>query len=68
MTTVVVTYVFTDEQFLIGKYLPYPYGILIGAVISLGLFIFYLVRMIIRKEPPVEDKPNESQEAEVDAL
>ena len=68
MTTVVVTYVFTDEQILIGKYLPYPYGILIGAVISLGLFIFYLVRMIIRKEPPVEDKPNESQEAEVDAL
>ena len=68
MTMVVITYVFTDEQFLIGKYLPYLYGILIGAVISLGLFIFYLVRMIIRKEPPMEDKPNESQKAEVDAL
>ena len=54
MTAVVVTYVFTDEHFVMGKYYAYYIGVLHGIGISLAIFIFYLVRMIIRK--PEKDK------------
>lgn len=57
MTTVVVTYIFTDEQFIMAKYFDYRIGILHGICISLAVFVFYLVRLLMMKtpKPPKED-------------
>ena len=57
MTTVVVTYVFTDEQFIMAKYFDYRIGILHGICISLAVFVFYLARLLMMKtpKPPKED-------------
>ena len=54
MTTVVVTYFFTEQQLGFPRYIPYYVGIIVGACISLAIFIFYLVRTIIRKDKPEE--------------
>ena len=66
MTMVVVTYIFTEKQFILGQHIPYHIGLIIGAVISLGIFIFYLVRTILRKTPPLEEKPSEPQVEKVE--
>ena len=50
MTAVVVTYVFTDKQFIMGQYFPYYIGVIHGIGVSLAIFLFYLIRTIVRKE------------------
>ena len=60
MTTVVVTYVFTEKQFIMAQYFAYYIGIIHGAAISLAIFIFYLVRMIRRKNESPEEIPDKS--------
>ena len=50
MTAVVVTYVFTDKQFIMGQYFPYYIGVIHGIGVSLDIFLFYLIRTIVRKE------------------
>ena len=47
MTTVVVTYVFTDNLFIIGKYLAYNIALFIGLGIAIAIFTFYFVRMLL---------------------
>ena len=47
MTTVVVTYVFTDNLFVIGKYLAYNIALFIGLGIAIAIFTFYFVRMLL---------------------
>ena len=46
MTSVVITYVFTEEQFIMARYFAYYIGVIHGICISLAIFIFYLVRTI----------------------
>ena len=60
MTTVVVTYVFTEKQFIMAQYFAYYIGVIHGAAISLAIFIFYLVRMIRRKNESPEEIPDKS--------
>ena len=50
MTTVVVTYFFTEQQLVFPQYIPYYVGIIVGACISLAIFVFYLVRTILKKD------------------
>ena len=64
MTTVVVTYLFTEKQLAFPKYIPYYVGIIIGASLSLAIFIFYLVRMILKKEYRFKTNKNEEAEQE----
>lgn len=59
MTMVVTTYFFTERQFIMGQYFAYYIGVLHGVGVSLVIFIFYLVRMIRRKDTPKEDNPQE---------
>lgn len=66
MTMVVVTYFFTERQFVLGQYIAYHFGLIHGAVISLGIFIFYLVRTILRKNATPEEKPSEPQEENIE--
>ena len=60
MTMVVVTYFFVEKQLIIGQFYPYYVGVLLGAGVSLAIFIFYLVRMIILKEQPKEEDIKEA--------
>ena len=55
MTMVVVTYFFTERQFIMGQYFAYYIGVLHGVGVSLAIFIFYLVRMIHFREPLKEN-------------
>ena len=43
MTSVVVTYVFTEKQFIMAQYFAYYIGVIHGAAISLAIFIFLLL-------------------------
>ena len=60
MTMVVVTYFFTERQFIMGQYFAYYIGVLHGVGVSLAIFIFYLARMIRRKDTPTQDNSQES--------
>ena len=59
VTAVVTTYIFTDAQFIMGRYFEYYIGIIHGIAISLAIFIFYLVRMIRIKEEQLMKDNNE---------
>ena len=59
MSGVVITYVFTEKQFIIGQYFEYYIGLIHGIAISLAIFIFYLVRMI-RRKPVLKEKCSET--------
>ena len=49
MTAVVVTYILTEPWLALGRFIPYAVGAGVGAGISGGIFIFYLVRLFTRK-------------------
>ena len=59
MSGVVITYVFTEKQFIIGQYFEYYIGLIHGIAISLAIFIFYLVRMI-RRKPVLKENCSET--------
>ncbi|MBO7573748.1 MAG: carbon starvation protein A [Bacilli bacterium] len=61
MTAVVVTYVFTEDLFVMGRYFDYHIGLLHGIGISLAIFIFYLVRMLLIKKEPSLKRDNTSE-------
>lgn len=55
MTAVVVTYIFAEPQLALGRFVPYYLAIIIGSTISLGIFIFYLVKLLKRKDPVLDN-------------
>ena len=55
MTAVVITYVFTEDQFIMARYFAHYIGVIHGACISLALFVFYLIKMIRFKKENVEE-------------
>ena len=66
MTAVVATYVFTEEQFIMGKYFDYRIGIAHGIGVALAIFIFYVIRMILRKDHHLKAMRDETTEPEIE--
>ena len=59
MTSVVVTYFFTEKQFIMGQYFAYYIGIIHGVGVSLAIFVFYFVRMVRINDKNRKDIKNE---------
>lgn len=49
MTAVVLTYLFAEPNMTLGRFLPYPVGVIIGLVLSLALFAFYLFQLFKKR-------------------
>ena len=49
MTGVVVTYILAEPDLALGRFIPYLVGGIVGAAISVAIFVFYLVKLFMRK-------------------
>lgn len=57
VTAVVVTYIFTEPNLALGRFIPEIAGLIIGSVLSTLIFGFYLYKLFSRKKFE-EDKPS----------
>ena len=55
MTTVVVTYILTEPQLALGRFIPYYLALIIGGVISLLLAGFYLFKLLTKKDSVISE-------------
>lgn len=56
MTTVVVTYILTEPQLALGRFVPYHIALIIGGSISLLLAGFYLFKLLTKKENAIKEE------------
>ena len=49
MTAVVSTYIFTEPQLALGRFIPYSIALIIGAIITLLLSGFYIFKLVTKK-------------------
>lgn len=55
MSAVVITYILAEPDLALGKYVPYPVSIIVGLSAALGLLIFYLIKLFLKKNDSQEE-------------
>ena len=53
MTTVVTIYILAERNLALGRFIPYAVAVIVGSLISLSIFGFYLFRLITKKQTRV---------------
>ena len=65
MTAVVVTYILSEPQLALGRFIPYSIGVPVGAAVAGAVFILYVVLLGLKKYtvlPTIPDLPKEETE------